>query len=97
MVFIFLCLISLSILFRSIHIYVYTSIYTYIWMDFPGGTNGKEPVFQCRRLKRHSFDPGPGRSPGAGHVNTFQYSCLENSMDRGDWCAAAHRVAKSWT
>ena len=41
--------------------------------------------------------PGLGRSLGGGHGNPFQYSCLENPMDRGDWRATAHRVAKSWT
>ena len=29
--------------------------------------------------------PGSGRSPGGGHGNPFQYSCLENHMDRGAW------------
>ena len=41
--------------------------------------------------------PGSGRSPGGGHGNFFQYSCLENSMDRGAWWATVHGVAKSWT
>ena len=39
--------------------------------------------------------PGSGRSPGGGHGNPFQYSCLENPMDRGAWQAMVHRVAKS--
>ena len=34
---------------------------------------------------------------GEGHGNPLQYSCLENSMDRGDWWATVHRVTKSWT
>ena len=34
--------------------------------------------------------PGSGRSPRGGTVNPFQYSCLENSMDRGFWHAAVH-------
>ena len=29
--------------------------------------------------------PGPGRPPGGGHGNPLEYSCLENSMDRGAW------------
>jgi len=33
---------------------------------------------------------------GEGNVNSFQYSCLGNSMDRGAWKAIVHRVAKSW-
>ena len=40
---------------------------------------------------------GLGRSPGGGNGNPLQYSCLEDSMDRGAWWATAHRVAKSWT
>ena len=39
--------------------------------------------------------PGSGRSPGGGHGNPLQYSCLENSMDRGDWQATVHGVTKS--
>ena len=38
--------------------------------------------------------PGLGRSPGVGNGNPFQYSCLENPMDRGSWPAIVHRVAK---
>ena len=38
--------------------------------------------------------PELGRSPGDGNGNTFQYSCLGNPMDRGDWQARVHRVAK---
>ena len=41
--------------------------------------------------------PGSGRSPGEGHGNPLQYSCLENSMDRGAWQATLHRVTKSRT
>ena len=37
-----------------------------------------------------------GRSPGGGHGNPLQYSCLENPMDRGAWQATVHGVAKSW-
>ena len=43
-------------------------------------------------------DPGSiprlGRSPGEGYGNPLQYSCLENSMDRGTWQATVHRVAR---
>ena len=41
--------------------------------------------------------PGWGRSPGEGHGNPLQYSCLENPMDRGAWIAAVHRVTKTQT
>ena len=38
--------------------------------------------------------PGPGRSPGGGHGNPLQYSCLENLMNTGDWRATVHRDAE---
>ena len=41
--------------------------------------------------------PGSGRSPGEGHENPLQYSCLENAMNRGAWKATVHRVTKSQT
>ena len=41
--------------------------------------------------------PGSGRSPGEGNGNPLQYSCLENSMDRGAWQATVHGIAKSRT
>ena len=41
--------------------------------------------------------PGSGRSSGEGNSSQLQYSCLENSMDRGAWCATVHGVAKSGT
>ena len=40
---------------------------------------------------------GLGRSPGGGHSNPLQHSCLESPMDRGAWWAASHSVSKSWT
>ena len=38
--------------------------------------------------------PGSGGSPGEGNGNPFQYSCLENSMDRGAWQTVVHGFAK---
>ena len=38
--------------------------------------------------------PGSGRSPGEGNGNSFQYSCLENPMDRGAWWATVHQIAR---
>ena len=38
--------------------------------------------------------PGLGRSPGRGHGNPLQYSCVENPMDRGAWQATVHGVTK---
>ena len=40
---------------------------------------------------------GKGRSSGGGNGNPLQYSCLENPMDRGAWCATIHGVAQSRT
>ena len=67
-------------------------------MDFPGGSGGKESA--CKAGDPGSI-PGLGRSSGEGNGNPFQYSCLENSMDRGAWRATVHEVAESdiseWT
>ena len=41
--------------------------------------------------------PALGRSPGQGHGNPFQYSCLKNPMDRGAWWFTVHGVAKNQT
>ena len=41
--------------------------------------------------------PGLGRFPGEGNGNPFQYSCLENPMDRGAWQATVYKVTKSQT
>ena len=40
--------------------------------------------------------PGSGRSPGEEKGSPLQYSCLENSMDRGAWWAIVYGVVKSW-
>ena len=59
---------------------------------FPGGSEGKE--LACNVEDLNSI-PGLGRSPGKGNDNPLQYSCLENSMDRGAWQATVHEVTKS--
>ena len=41
--------------------------------------------------------PGSGRSPGGGHGNPLQYSCLKSPMDGGAWRATVHRATKNWT
>ena len=43
------------------------------------------------------LSPPSGRSPGGGHRNPLEYSCLENPVDRGAWRATVHKVAKSQT
>ena len=53
-------------------------------LGFPGGSDGKESA--CNAGDQ-GLIPGSGRSPGKGNANPFQYSCLENSMNRRDWQA----------
>ena len=61
---------------------------------FPGYSDGKECA--CN-MGDPGLVTGLRRSPGEGHGNPLQYSCLENPMDRGAWRATAHGAAKSWT
>ena len=61
---------------------------------FPGDSDGKESA--CN-VEDPGSTPGLGRSPGGGYGNPFQYSCLENPMDRGIWWATVHEVRKSQT
>ena len=53
------------------------------------------PSANARDIRDACSIPGSGRSPGGGHDNPLQYSCLENSMDRGAWWATVGRVGKS--
>ena len=62
-------------------------IHTYL----TGGSNVKEPACNAGDL---SSIPGLGRPPGEGDGNPLQYSCLENSMNRGAWQVTIHGVAK---
>ena len=61
---------------------------------FPSGSDSKESASNAR-------DPGLipelGRSPGKWNGYPLQYSCLENSIDRGAWWTTVHGVTKSWT
>ena len=59
--------------------------------SFPCGSAGKESVCDAGDLDLIS---GLGRSPGGRNGNPLQYSCLENTMDRGAWWATGHRVTK---
>ena len=72
-------------------------LYTVWMMWLPWWLNSKEYSCQCRRHRRLRFNPWVGWSPGEGNGNLLQYSCLENSMDRGAWWATVHGVAKSQT
>ena len=57
----------------------------------------KKPPAIAGDMRDVSSIPRLGRSPGGGHDNSLQHSCLGNPMDRGAWWAEAHSVAKSWT
>ena len=62
---------------------------------FPAGVSGKNRPAKAGDARDTGLIPGSGRSPGEGKGNPLQYSCLpQNSMDRGAWLSAAHRVAK---
>ena len=63
-------------------------------LGFPGGLMVKNPSANAGNA---SSIPGLGRSPGEEIGNPLQYSCLENSMDRGAWRATVHRVTQSQT
>ena len=63
--------------------YFYIGVYTYIGIyTFPGGSDGKESACNAGDP---GLIPGLGRTPGEGTGNPLQYSCLENSMERGVW------------
>ena len=57
----------------------------------------KNPLANAGDIRDLGSIPGLERSPGEGHGNPLQYSCLENPVDRGAWRTAVHEVAKSRT
>ena len=61
---------------------------------FPGVSGDKESAYNAGNL---GSTPWSGRSAGEGNGYQHQYSCLENSTDRGSWRATVHGIAKSWT
>ena len=75
-----------------------------MYLCFLGGYRGcwasqvvlvvKNPSANAGDIRDMVSIPGSGRSPGGGHDNTLQYSCLESPRDRGAWWAT---VARSWT
>ena len=50
----------------------------------------KNPLANAGNIRDRGSIPGSGRSPGGGHSNPLQYSCLKNPMDRGAWQATVH-------
>ena len=63
-------------------------------MGFPGGSVVRNLPAKARDSGDSRSIPGLGKSPGVENGNPLQYSCLENSMDRGAWQATVHGVAE---
>ena len=63
-------------------------------IDFPGDSDSKESACHVGDL---GSIPGLGRAPREGNGNSLQYSCLENSTDRGARRATVHGIAESDT
>ena len=59
-------------------------------MGFPGGSVVKNLPANVRDTRDVGLISGSERSPAVGNGNPFQYSCLENSMERGAWHATVH-------
>ena len=80
-----------------IYIFFFRLFHYRLLQDTEGG-------FPCSSVGKESAcsagDPGSipvlGRSPGEGNGNPLQYSCLDNSMDRGAWWVTVHGVTKEW-
>ena len=66
-------------------------------LGFQGGTVVKNPPANEGDARDVGLIPGSGRSPGVGNGNPLQYSCLENSTDRGAWWATVLEFTKSQT
>jgi len=65
--------------------------------SFPGGIVVRNPPDNAGDARDADLIPGSGRSPGEGNGNLLQYSCLENSMDRGAWQAIVCGTTESQT
>ena len=73
----------------------YLHVFIKCLKGFPGGAVVKNlPTTNARDPGNSGSIPGLGRSPGVGNGNPLQYSCLEDSVDRGVWWATVHGVTK---
>ena len=66
-------------------------------LGFRGGSAVKSPPAMQGHRRQGFTLPVLGRSSGGGNGNSLQYSCQENSMERGTRQTKVHRVTKSWT
>ena len=75
---------------------LYYSVYAIIW-DSQVALVVNNPPANARDKSGEGLIPGLEISPGGGHGNPFQYSCLENPMTRGAWQATVYGVTQSQT
>ena len=73
----------------SLNVVYYINAFLYVEQGFSGGSASKESACSAGDL---ASIPGLGRSPGGGHGNSLQCSCLENPMGRGAWRAPVYGV-----
>ena len=66
-------------------------------LGFLGGSVVKNSPANAGDTRDAVSIPRLGKSPGGGNGNLLQYSCLENTKDRGAWWTTVHEVTKSWT
>ena len=66
-------------------------------MGFPGGAVVNNLPDSAGDIREVGSIPGLGSTPGVRNGNLLQYSCLENSTDRGAWWATDYEVIKNWT
>ena len=95
----------MTVTFHCIYIYIHTHTYNThthntfsllnVLTGLPTWLSSKEVACNAGDTGDVGFLPGLRRSPGGGHGNPLQYSCLENPMDRGAWWSTVHGVAKS--
>ena len=88
---------SLCSLCGFIYLFIYLFWLQGLFLGFPGGLVGKESDCNVGGTRDMGLIPRQERSPEEGNGNLFQYSGLENSMDRGAWQATTHGVIKSQT
>ena len=72
------------------------TIVTALYMGFPGGASGKEPL-PASAGDTSGFDPCVRKISWRKEWLPIQYSCLKNSMGRGAWWVTVHEAPKSWT
>ena len=85
----------ICISFAVFNIFTYTSYFiVFMGVCFPGGLVCEESACSAGDP---GLIPGSGKSPGEGHSNPLQYSCLENSINKEICQGTVHGVAKSWT